>query len=76
MIGSKAQAIVDAIGQGQWSVTAWDDNHRRIYTFKAKDDNEAARMGLDAFDEEVGVLDEGLPEPARASLGDHLRRLD
>lgn len=55
----KASATVDQLGGMMYEVTveAMEPyDYRRVYTLKAKDDNEAAFSGLDQFCEEVDNL--------------------
>lgn len=51
-----AQATVDDLGQGNWSVEVNGHDHRRIYTLRAKDDKTAAFEGIERFTEEMEVL--------------------
>ena len=60
-------AIVDAIeeapahgqGLGKYRVECWGKpptDYVRVYTIASKDENEAAREGIDKFVEEIGAL--------------------
>lgn len=62
-----ANAIVDPIqpppphgkGMGRFRVEVWGKephDYVRVYEISAKDDNKAAREGLDKFVEEIGKL--------------------
>jgi hypothetical protein len=65
-----ANAVVDVIdappahgqGLGKFSVTVWGKephDYVRVYEIQAKDDNMAAREGIDRFVEEISRLLEG-----------------
>lgn len=54
-----AQATVDDLGQGNWSVEVNGQpphDHRRVYTLRAKDDKTAAFEGIERFTEEMEAL--------------------
>ena len=63
----QANAIVDVIqdppphgrGMGRFRVEVWGkfpNDYVRVYEIAAKDDNKAAREGLDRFVEDIGKL--------------------
>jgi hypothetical protein len=55
----KASCTVDDLGGMQYEVNVWGEkpfDHKRMYTTKAKDDNDAAKQCLHLFVEEMECL--------------------
>jgi hypothetical protein len=53
----KANATVEDLGNRNYEVTVWGDEHRRVYTITALSDNKAAMEGIDRFVEEMEALE-------------------